>query len=115
MSWASDFLGEYVATFNASVASGDFAPVLARFADGAVLRFENVPPESSTLEYAGRRAYTSAYDDNPPDDQIDLTGEPAADGDHLVGTFAWRSDGGTGVLDLIVAGGLIQSMTVIFG
>ena len=115
MSWASDFLSEYVATFNASVTSGDFAPVVARFADGAVLRFENVPPDSSTVEYAGRRAYTSAYNDNPPDDQIDLTGEPTADGDHLVGTFAWRSDGGTGVLDLIVADGLIQSMTVIFG
>jgi hypothetical protein len=115
MSWASDFLGEYVATFNSSVTSGDFAPVLARFADGAVLRFENVPPESSTMEYAGRRAYTAAYADNPPDDQIDLTGEPASSGDHVVATFAWRSDGGTGVLDLIVSDGLIQPMTVIFG
>jgi steroid Delta-isomerase len=115
MSWASDFLGEYVTIFNASVTSGDFAPVLARFADGAVLRFENVPPDSSTLEYAGRSAFTAAYDDNPPDDQIDLTGEPAANGDHLVGTFAWRSDGGTGVLDLVVDDGMIQSMTVIFG
>jgi steroid Delta-isomerase len=115
MSWASDFLGEYVAAFNASVASGDFSPVLARFADSAVLRFENVPPDSSTLEYAGRRAYTAAYADSPPGDQIDLTGEPAADGEHLVGTFAWRESGGSGVLDLIVTGGLIQSMTIIFG
>ncbi len=115
MSWASDFLGEYVASFNTSVTSGDFAPVLARFADGAVLRFENVPPDSSTLEYAGRRAYTAAYTDSPPDDQIDLTGDPAADGEHLVATFAWHRDGGTGVMDLTVSGGLIQSMTIIFG
>lgn len=115
MSWASEFLGEYVAAFNTSVTSGDFAPVLARFADGAVLRFENVPPDSSTLEYAGRRDYTAAYTDSPPDDQIDLTGEPAADGGHLVGTFAWRRDGGSGVLDLTVTDGLIQSMTIIFG
>lgn len=115
MSWSSDFLREYVATFNAAVTSGDFAPVLARLADGAVLRFENVPPDSSTLEYAGRREYTAAYTDNPPDDQIDLTGEVAADGAHLVGAFAWRRDGGTGVLDLAVSEGLIQSMTIIFG
>ncbi len=115
MSWASDFLREYVATFNASVTSGDFAPLLARFADGAVLRFENVPPDSATLEYAGRRAYTAAYVGNPPDDQIDLTGEPAADGEHVVGTFAWHRDGGAGVLDLTVTDGLVQTLTVIFG
>lgn len=115
MSWANEFLSEYVTTFNSSVASGDFTAVLDRFSDEAVLRFENVPPESSTLEFAGRRAYTAAYNDNPPDDQIDLTGEPTVDGAHLVGTFTWRRDGGTGVLDLTVAGGLIQSMTVIFG
>ena len=115
MSWASEFLDEYVATFNSSVSSSDFGPVLARFSDDAVLRFENVPPESSTLEFAGRSAYTAAYADNPPDDQIDLTGEPTVDGTHLVGAFAWRRDGGTGVLDLTVAGGLIQSMTIIFG
>lgn len=115
MSWASEFLNEYVATFNSSVASGDFTPVIDRFADEGVLRFENVPPDSSTLEYAGRRAYAAAYTDSPPDDQIDLTGEPTVDGTHLVGTFTWRRDGGSGVMDLTVVGGLIQSMTVIFG
>lgn len=115
MSRAAEFLAGYVAAFNAAVASGDFAPLLARYADDAVLRFENVPPDATTLEFAGRDAYTAAYADQPPDDQIDLIGEPAERGGHLVAGFAWRRDQATGVLDLTVSGGLISQATVIFG
>ena len=115
MSWASDFIAEYVAAFNAAVVSGDFAPLLGRFTDDAVMRFENVPPGGSALEFAGRPCYTAAYADRPPDDQIDLLGEPSARGGHLVTRFAWRRDLSAGQLDLTVTDGLISRMTVIFG
>ena len=115
MSSVTEFAGEYVRVFNAAVASGDFAPLLARYTDDAVLRFENVPPDSSTLEYAGRPAFTAAYTDNPPDDQIEATGEPVTDGDHVVTGFAWRRDQSAGVLDLTVTDGLVSRMIVIFG
>ena len=95
--------------------SGDFSSLLARYTDDAVLRFENVPPDSSTLEYAGRTAFTAAYAENPPDDQIEATGQPAADGGHVVTGFAWRRDHSAGVLDLTVTDGLISRMIVIFG
>jgi hypothetical protein len=115
MAWVTDFVTDYLRVFNAAVASGDVAPLLSRYTDDAVLRFENVPPDSSTLEFAGRRAYTAAYTDNPPDDQIDLLGEPVDKGGHVVAGFAWRRDQSTGVLDLTVTDGLISHLTVIFG
>ena len=115
MPWVAEFVGEYVAMFNDAVASGDFSPLLARYTDDAVLRFENVPPDSSTLEFAGRKAYTAAYTENPPDDQIDLLGESAEEGGHVVAGFAWRRDQSAGVLDLTVTDGLISRMSVIFG
>ena len=115
MSSVTDFVSAYVKTFNVAVASGDFSPLLARYTDDAVLRFENVPPDSSTQEYAGRKAVTAAYSENPPDDQIELIGEPVADGGHVVTGFAWRRDQSAGVLDLTVTDGLISRMIVIFG
>jgi steroid Delta-isomerase len=115
VSSVTEFVGEYVQTFNAAVANGDFSRLLARYADDAVLRFENVPPDSSTLEYAGRKAFTAAYTENPPDDQIELIGELVADGGHVVTGFAWRRDQSAGVLDLTVINGLISRIIVIFG
>jgi ketosteroid isomerase-like protein len=115
MTSVTDFVGEYVRTFNAAVTSGDYSSLLARYTNDAVLRFENVPPDSSTLEFAGRKAFTAAYAENPPDDQIETIGEPVADGDHVVTGFAWRRRQSAGVLDLTVADGLISRMIVIFG
>ncbi len=48
------FVTDYAAAFNAAVGSGDYAPLLARFTDHAVLRFENVRPRPP-LEFAGDR------------------------------------------------------------
>ncbi len=112
---AAAFATEYVAVFNAAVASGDYGPLLARYADDAVLRFENVPPEASSLEFAGRQAIADAYAQNPPDDQIDLTGEPASTGAHIAVPFAWRRDQSPGVLDFAISGDMISALTVIFG
>jgi quercetin dioxygenase-like cupin family protein len=109
------FVAEYIAVFNAAVATGDYAPLLRCFADDAVLRFENVPPTAVTLEFAGREAYTAAYAENPPDDQIDLAGEPRADAGHVTAAFAWRRDRAPGMLDFVIADGVISSLTVRFG
>ena len=57
MSSPADFVTDYAAVFNAAVGSGDYAPLLARFTDHAVLRFENVPPPSAAI---GRQAYSTS-------------------------------------------------------
>ena len=112
---STPFVTDYVAGFNAAVAAGDYGPLLARFTDDAVLRFENVPPEAASLEFAGREAIAEAYAQNPPDDQIDLTGQPVARGEHVTVPFAWRADQSVGVLDFVLSDGLIAALTVIFG
>ncbi|HEX5187984.1 MAG TPA: hypothetical protein VFW16_00480 [Streptosporangiaceae bacterium] len=115
MTSASTFVSDYVEGFNAAVAAGEFGPLLARFTDDAVLRFENVPPEAASLEFAGHQAIADAYAQNPPDDQIDLTGQPVARGEHVTVPFAWRRDQSAGVLDFVLSDGLIGALTVIFG
>ena len=112
---AAAFVTEYVAVFNAAVSSGDYGPLLARYTEDAVLRFENVPPAASSLEFAGRQAIADAYAQNPPDDQIDLMGEPAGSGEHVAVPFAWRRDRSPGVLEFAMSGDLVDSLTVIFG
>jgi len=111
----SEFVAEHVETFNRAVASGDYAPLVARFTDDAVLRLENVPPVGTTLEFAGREALARAYAQNGPDDQIDLTGEPGGEGDHVSAVFAWRRDQMPGVMDFVLAGELVSKLTVTFG
>jgi hypothetical protein len=78
------------------------------------MRFENVPGAGS-LEFAGRPAYTAAYDENPPDDQIDIAGAVTEEGAAIVIPFTWRRDGGRGQMRLTVSSGVITAMTVVFG
>ncbi len=112
---APGFAADYVAGFNAAVATGDYAPLTAWYSEDAVLRFENVPPEAASLEFAGRQAIADAYAQNPPDDQIELAGEPIERNGHVTVAFAWRRDGSPGVLDFVLADGLISALTVTFG
>lgn len=110
-------MAAYVAAFNEAVAAGDFGAFLLRFADDAVIRFENLSGGAS-LEFAGRAAYTRAYTHHPPDDRIDVVGPVAADGASLAVPFAWRRDGARAVLRLTRDDGdpgLISAMTVVFG
>ncbi len=113
MSAASDIADRHVAAFNQAVVSGDFTDFLGRFDDAAVIRFENVP-SVGRLEFAGRIAYTQAYAQLPPDDQIEIAGPPSDDGGSVVIPFAWRRDGGRGSMRLALAGDRIMSMTVTF-
>jgi hypothetical protein len=68
-----EFAAEHVAAFNAAVTSGDFASFLQRFGDAAVVRFENVPG-AGTVEFVGRAAFSAAYEQQPPDDLIEVAG-----------------------------------------
>ena len=113
MSAASDIASRHVAAFNEAVVTGDFTEFLARFDAAAVIRFENVP-SVGRLEFAGRIAYTQAYAQMPPDDQIEIAGMPSDDGGCLVIPFAWRRDGSRGSMRLVLAGDRIMSMTVTF-
>jgi hypothetical protein len=110
---AADLAPDHIAAFNEAVARGDFAAFLARFADDAVMRFDNVPGVG-VMEFAGRAAFTSAYERNPPDDQMDVDGPVREEGGDVVIPFAWRRDGATGVLRLTASGGLIARMVVSF-
>ena len=111
----TEFVSQYVAAFNTAVATGNYSALLRWFSDDAVLRFENVPPAAETLEFVGRPAYTAAYAANPPDDQIDLVGEARAEGAHVTVAFVWHRDRSAGVLDIVIADGVISSLTVHFG
>jgi len=110
---AADLADDHIAAFNEAVADGDFAAFLARFADGAVMRFDNVPGVG-VMEFAGRAAFTTAYERNPPDDQMDVAGPVSEEDGDVVVPFAWRRDGATGVLRLTMSGGLVARMVVAF-
>lgn len=109
----AEFVAAHLAAFNGAMAAGDFHTFLLGFADDAVIRFENLPGGGS-FEFAGRDAYTQAYEEQPPDDQIDPAGAVTADGSCLAVPFAWRRDGARGTMRLARAGGLITAMTVVF-
>jgi steroid Delta-isomerase len=61
-------LRDHVERFNTGVRSGDFGPMLERFADDAEMVFEGVPAGP----FAGRDAIAAAYREQPPDDEIVL-------------------------------------------
>lgn len=108
-------VADHVAVFNAATASGDFSRLLARLADDAVVRFENVPG-AGALEFAGREAYTAAYAANPPTDQIDVAGDPREEDGAVIVDFLWRREKTPGVMRLTVNDDdLITAMLVVLG
>lgn len=113
MSWVQGFADEHIAAFNSAVAARDFGGFLARFDDDALMRFENVPGVG-VLEFAGRLAYTSAYELQPPDEQIDIKGSVRDEGGIVVIPFTWQRDGAPAVMRLTVRNGRISQMVVTF-
>jgi hypothetical protein len=120
---AAILAARHVSAFNDSVTARDFSYFLTLFTDDAVIRFENVPG-ADDLEYAGRPAYSKAYDERPPDDEIDITARAkVAGGDTVVVPFAWRRGGPAGTMRLAYTDGdsddlddrLVTAMTVKFG
>jgi hypothetical protein len=100
----------HVRAFNDGVRSGDWEPMLVRFAVDAELRFENV----QAGPYAGIEEIRCAYREQPPDDQIQLLGVQADDErGEVVAAYTWLR-GGTGRLVLEHDRGAITRLTVIF-
>jgi hypothetical protein len=121
---AAILAARHVSAFNDAVAAKSFSEFLCLFTDDAVIRFENVP-DAGQLEFDGRQAYTKAYAEHPPNDQLDISGraEPDEDGDGVVVPFAWRRDGSPGTIRLTYTASddgdlddrLVTRMTVVFG
>ena len=105
-----ELMQSHVARFNEGVRSGDWEPMLARFAGDAELHFENVP----TGPFVGLDEIRHAYAEQPPDDRIQLLGIQDDERDsRATAAFAW-SRGGTGRLVLEHDRGAITRLVVIF-
>ncbi|HEV8102183.1 MAG TPA: hypothetical protein VGP69_00450 [Gaiellaceae bacterium] len=109
MSSGTDLLQAHVRAFNDGVRTGDWEPMLGRFAAAAKLRFENTPAGP----FIGLEAIRSAYREQPPDDEIRLLGVQDRDERTAVAAFAWLN-GGTGQLVLTHDRGEITALTVVF-
>jgi steroid Delta-isomerase len=105
-------LERHVERFNEGVRSGDFAPMVAGFADDAELHFEGVP----VGPFVGRDAIDAAYREQPPDDEIEILGSEERDG-VLVARYAWLRDEGrqAGEMLLTPRDDEIQKLVVTFG
>ena len=99
----------HVRAFNDGVRTGDWDPMLSRFAHDAELRFENVPAGP----FVGVDAIRAAYREQPPDDEIRLLGVQENDERTVVAAYAWTR-GGTGRLVLEHEEGAVSRLTVIF-
>ena len=105
-----ELMESHVARFNEGVRSGEWEPMLTRFADDAELHFENVPAGP----FVGLDEIRRGYLEQPPDDQIQLLGiqDDEQDG-RVTAAFAWVR-GGTGRLVLEHDRGAITRLVVIF-
>jgi threonine aldolase len=79
----------HVERHNAGVRSGDFAPMLAWFAEDAQFVFEAIP----VGPFLGRDAIAAAFRERPPDDEVDLLDEREEGGEAVAG-YAWRAEPG---------------------
>jgi hypothetical protein len=109
VSSGTDLLQAHVRAFNNGVRTGDWEPMLGRFAAAAELRFENAPAGP----FSGLDAIRGAYRKQPPDDEIRLLGVQERDERTAVAAFAWLN-GGTGQLVLTHDRGEITALTVVF-
>jgi hypothetical protein len=111
MTQASDLVERHVEDFNHGVRSGDFAPMLRRFADDAELVFEGVP----SGPYVGKEAIVAAYRDQPPDDRIAVE-SVRHEGDTLVCDYRWASepDRVAGEMRFDIDGEVIRRLMVTF-
>ena len=82
-------LRAHVERFNDAVRSGDFAPMLAAFADDAEMVFEGVP----FGPLRGRGEIAAAYAERPPDDEVRLLGPIRLEDGVEVADYAWASAG----------------------
>jgi hypothetical protein len=105
-----ELLESHVARFNEGVRSGDWEPMLQRFAADAELCFEKAPAGP----FRGLDEIRRAYREQPPDDEIRLLGiQDDVDDGRVTAAFAWAR-GGTGRLVVEHERGAIERLVVIF-
>jgi RimJ/RimL family protein N-acetyltransferase len=85
LSDAVRLLHDHVIRFNEGVRTGDWQPMLERFADDGELAFEGVP----VGPFQGRDTIAAAYAEQPPDDQLVTLRVEEGDGD-VTAFYAWR-------------------------
>lgn len=101
------FVTSLTDAYNDAVASGSYGRLISMFTDDAVLRF------GAELTYAGRQAIAAAYAERPPDDQIELTGDPREEAGSVIAEFTWRRSKSPGTMRLAVTDDdLISEMVV---
>jgi GNAT superfamily N-acetyltransferase len=105
-----DLLHAHVERFNAAVESGDWAPMLAAFAEDADLVFEGAPAGP----FRGRDAIAAAYAAQPPDDTVRLLGLPSATPDTVESDYAWSDGARAGRMVLTARDGEISRLLVTF-
>jgi steroid delta-isomerase len=102
----------HLEVFNRAVASGDFAPLVALFAEDATLEFVGAP----VGPFVGRRAIAAGYAERPPTDTLAVL-SASVEGDVVVEPFSWSEDRGarSGEMRLEIEDGLIRRLVVVFG
>jgi steroid Delta-isomerase len=90
-----ELLERHVELFNEAVASGDYDPFLATFADDAVMRFDDFP----LGPFVGRSEIAEAYQTQPPNDTMALIDMEEIGTDAVKASFEWDA-GGTGQMYL---------------
>jgi len=100
---------EHERVFNDAVRSGNFASLIATFADDAVMSFDNV----AVGPFEGRDAIEAAYAAQPPTDTLTTRSiEPIAENAARV-YFDW-DHGGSGSMELSWRGDQVVTLTIAF-
>ena len=107
----ASLLEEHVSRFNEGVRSGDFGPMVASFAEDAVMTFVGTPAGP----FEGREAIAAAYAAQPPEDEVRLLGDPVVADGSIGADYAWASDGRrAGRIVLTPRSGAVARLTVTF-
>jgi hypothetical protein len=107
----ASLLEAHVERFNEGVRSGDFGPMVAAFADDAVMAFVGAPAGP----FEGRDAIAAAYAADPPTDEVRLLGAPLVAEESVVADYAWAAEGRrAGRIVLTPRGAQIAALTVTF-
>jgi steroid delta-isomerase len=100
---------EHEQVFNDAVRSGNYAPLVAAFADDAVMSFDDLP----TGPFQGREAIRRAYADQPPTDALTTRSIEHVGVNAARVLFDW-DHGGSGSMMLIWRDGYVASLAIAF-
>jgi hypothetical protein len=103
-------LERHVELFNAAVSSGDYDPLLATFAEDAVMRFEDFP----LGPFVGRGAIAEACAIKPASDTVALIDMEVVGTDAVRAAFEWDAGGGTGRMFLRFAAAQVVEFAIAF-